>query len=900
MASVKMSTSGSTSVIKITADVTEHDTWGSSRDVTLNIYVQRVDFTGGTDIRYTVSGGISDSGSVATYGSPVEICSERMTVNVSSSGSASISSITVNANCSTGSGNKSASATITGFNLTTDDDDDDDDGGDSGGSSGSTFYSVYLNNGGYTWDYFPSNNELRKYKNTPLDLPQPYRNSTNDNQSFIITGIANGGNNNTTLSATKNIITSYTFNGWRDTTDGTIWQVQYNHNSGTTLTATQTSSQSTTYNNNTLSLLSKPTRSSGSETFTVIYNGNGGTVNRYSDNATRTVNYNFAYWCSNSTGDGTRYTDSTSFNDSTSVYAIWNISSDNTTTINLPTATREGYNFLGWGESVSSEYCITDSYTPTSNITLYAQWVAKDDIVYTINHHIKDVGTNTYSLHLSENRVANADSVLTLSNLITNIDGFVYKEGKVNGSIVSTVTVKSDGSLVINLYYTRNTYTVSLIKTSDIQSVNGAGVYEHGASVTIEAIFDNDVYYFSKWSGDFIITDNTNPTTFIMPTQNVSLIPEVEYNLYTITYDGNDGNNIPSSGTKRYGFSYQISNLIPVKSGYTFMGWSISNDDIVTYKPGDIYTDNTSITLYAVWSAISYTILYNGNGATDNNPGIEYKQYGTDYQISNLIPVKSGYTFMGWSISNDNIATYQPGDMYTDNTSITLYAIWKINTYTNRINHLLRGFKNNDGNAESNTCYLMKSETFTNTYKLAINLNTDNALSDIPNGFILNNQFGHVNENDGIIYYNMGKTIYQEDSDMTFNFYYDPIDYSINYSLNGGNNNSNNPATYNILYGVTLAKANKPGSRFGNWTDNTNNVITGINEGKDATFTDTISLQNELATRTTGSITVNANWETLGSTTIPGIGTYQCFICHNEEWVLYAPHIVKDGVWEPY
>ena len=77
-------------------------------------------------------------------------------------------------------------------------------------------------------------------------------------------------------------------------------------------------------------------------------------------------------------------------------------------------------------------------------------------------------------------------------------------------------------------------------------------------------------------------------------------------------------------------------------------------------------------------------------------------------------------------------------------------------------------------------------------------------------------------------------------------------------------------------------------------------MITGINEGKTAVFTDMTNLQTELATRHTGSISVYANWDSLGSTEIPNVGSYQCFIYRNGEWVLCAPHIVKNGVWEPY
>ena len=1058
MASVKMSTSGNTSVIDITADVIEHDTWGSTREVTVSIYVQRVDFTGGTDIRYTVSGGMSDSGSVATYGSPVEIASETMTVSVNSSGYASLSTITVNANCSTGSGNRSASATISGLYLTSDDDDEE--GGSSGGGGGSstpTEYRISLYDGGYIWDYFPSNTTLYQQDGKSISLPQPYRNpTTSSTETFTITGKANGGNNNTTLTATKTNTTTYTFDGWYDRDYNKTHTTSYDDDHNANLYAKQSSNQTSSYSNNTLGLLTKPTRSPANETFTINYNGNGGTSTKSSDTATRQVNYEFAYWCSDSSGNGTRYTDTASFTSNSEVYATWTITSDNVTTINLPTATRQGYTFLGWAETPSSEYFITNTYTPSNSVTLYAQWATKDDIVYTINHHIKNVGNNTYTNYLTQNKTGSTGATIVLQDLKLDIEGFTYKEGKVDGVTTISTTIKSDGTLAINLYYNRNTYTVSIAEPLNVQDVTGSGVYEYEASVTTEVIFDTRMYHFSKWiSSISSLNITSNPGSFIMPAENVSLTPEVEYNTYriefngngddgtgytpsmqmvidtpktlssngyyrpgyrfigwntkqdgsgrsftdgqtvtnlvydhkgtitlyaqwsantfnityigngginiplsetkqydviynisntipsrdgynfmgwstsnggeieyqpgssynenadltlyaiwsinsyTITYNGNGGSNIPSTGTKDHNITYTISTTIPSKNGYNFMGWATTNGGNVVYQPGDKYTGNNSLQLYAVWSAISYTITYNGNGGS-NVPNKGTKYYGVDYTISSIIPIKDGYKFMGWATTIDGVVTYQAGDTYSNDNALSLYAIWSIDTYTNTINHLLRGFVNGEGNAESGTCYLLKSETFTNTYKLAINLGTYNAIPNIPNGITLHPQFCHVNENGGITYYNMGSTIYQQDSNMTFNFYYDPVEYPITYNLNGGNNNTSNPATYNILYGVTLEKPNKPGSRFSKWTDNKNVSITGINEGKTATFIDTNELQIELASRRIGAVSVYASWDSLGSTNIPNVGTYQCFIYRNGEWVLCAPHIVKNGAWEPY
>jgi uncharacterized repeat protein (TIGR02543 family) len=49
----------------------------------------------------------------------------------------------------------------------------------------------------------------------------------------------------------------------------------------------------------------------------------------------------------------------------------------------LPTPTRTGYSFKGWGTSSTATSGITGSYTPSKNITLYAIWAPNHINIYT-------------------------------------------------------------------------------------------------------------------------------------------------------------------------------------------------------------------------------------------------------------------------------------------------------------------------------------------------------------------------------------------------------------------------------------------------------------------------------------------------------------------------------------
>lgn len=141
----------------------------------------------------------------------------------------------------------------------------------------------------------------------------------------------------------------------------------------------------------------------------------------------------------------------------------------------------------------------------------------------------------------------------------------------------------------------------------------------------------------------------------------------------------------------------------PVASNGTFTGWQASNGTV--YQPGDSVTYyNTTGTNQAYLgifhpagtvnssgssggstnppvnppSTTTFSLAFYGNGGTgvpspvtSQGAGYVTIPYGT--------PVRTGYTFKGWSTSAYGSAQYQAGNSYYLSSNATLYAVWEAN-----------------------------------------------------------------------------------------------------------------------------------------------------------------------------------------------------------------------------
>ena len=76
----------------------------------------------------------------------------------------------------------------------------------------------------------------------------------------------------------------------------------------------------------------------------------------------------------------------------------------------------------------------------------------------------------------------------------------------------------------------------------------------------------------------------------------------------------------------------------------------------------------------------SYKVSYNANGGS-GAPGAQTKWYGENLTLSSTKPTRTGHSFQGWATSSGGSVAYASGASYTGNAALTLYAVWRANTY---------------------------------------------------------------------------------------------------------------------------------------------------------------------------------------------------------------------------
>ena len=180
---------------------------------------------------------------------------------------------------------------------------------------------------------------------------------------------------------------------------------------------------------------------------------------------------------------------------------------------------------------------------PAYNVTLTLTGVL-DEAVYTVRHWkqkttgiASDHDDKNYELTETETKKAQIGSKVTPA--VKTYTGF-------DSPKTQTKAVTADGKMVIDYYYERHLYNVTLNAGTGIEKTTGGGSYRYGQSVTIDAAV-KEGYHWLNWKGNYKggsggeQTVDAKKFVFTMPAGNVTMTANAEANKYTIHFDPNGG-----------------------------------------------------------------------------------------------------------------------------------------------------------------------------------------------------------------------------------------------------------------------------------------------------------------------------------------------------------------------
>ena len=469
------------------------------------------------------------------------------------------------------------------------------------------------------------------------------------------------------ISADGTILASAnTFTG--DTTLYAQWtaityQVKYNGNGAT--------SGSMSNSSHTYDAAKNLTKNAYGRAYTVTYNYNY----TGSSNTTATATSTFNGWAESSEGTK-KYNDQQSVTNLSStqgavvnLYAKWTLG-----TVTLPTPTRTGYTFGGWYKESSCTNKIGDAgatYTPSSNITLYAKWTANTyQVKYNGNGATSgSMSNSSHTYDVAKNLTKNA-----YSRAYTVTYNYNYT-GSSNTTATATATfngwaTSASGSKVYN-----DQQSVTNLRTT-------SGTYEIFANWTLGTVTlpspTRTGYTFGGWYKESSCTNKVgNGGATYTPSSNTTLYAKWTINQYTATFDANGGSTAnPQTITKDYGS--QLGTLpTTTRAGYQFNGWYTAKSGGTKISTTTTLTSN--VTYYAQWTIINYTVTYDANGGSTASPQSVTRTYNQD--LGTLATTsRTGYTFDGWYTAKSGGTKATTTTKITSN--VTLYAHWTIKQYT--------------------------------------------------------------------------------------------------------------------------------------------------------------------------------------------------------------------------
>jgi uncharacterized repeat protein (TIGR02543 family) len=400
-------------------------------------------------------------------------------------------------------------------------------------------------------------------------------------------------------------------------------------------------------------------------------------------------------------------------------------------TVKLENPVKPGYQFLGWNtEQDGTGTTVTEIPAGSSGAkTFYARWTPLEQS-YEIHHMLQTLNGNAYEDKDTVTAKAYTGTEVTIGTAQSRVyEGFTFDTSKTDDS---KGTIPGEGTLVLKLYYSRNSYAVTFESgtgdTVETQNIAYEGKVAKPSELTKVGYqftgwyltgdpsrlwnFDNDVVtgttelragyqfagYYDRTEGgtQYYNADGSSAKTWDK-TEDSTLYAHWTANSYQVTFDANGGEGSMNAEDFTYGEAKALTQNTFTRTGYTFAGWATTaNAGEAEHEDGknvsNLTTEqNGTVNLYAVWKPVVYMVIFNSNGADGGNMENQTFTYDTAASLRGNGYTKTGYHFLGWAKTASAQVTYTDGASVNNLTAtaddrITLYAVWEANTYTVRFN----------------------------------------------------------------------------------------------------------------------------------------------------------------------------------------------------------------------
>ena len=343
----------------------------------------------------------------------------------------------------------------------------------------------------------------------------------------------------------------------------------------------------------------------------------------------------------------------------------------------LPTPTRQGYDFLGWftAQTDGAQVREDDRVTITAGQTLYAHWTA-GAVDYTVKHYQQNIEDNEYTEVEADRQTLSGITNQTTAAAAKTYTGFTAQA-------VTQQTIKADSSTVVEIYYDRLTYTVTWMNGENTLKTDTGVKYGAKAAYTGTKPTKTETGHTCIFTGWNTAADGSGAawTDSVTVTGNVIWYAQFSSTAKTYTIDYRNMNGLSNPNPEQYTYGETVTlQSPPSRTGYTFVGWY--GDWSCTGSPvtGISATDTGNKTFYALWTANTYTVSFDANGG-DVTPDSMTVTYNGNYSGLPTL-TRTGYTFNGWFTAAEG------GQQVTASTKVqitadqTLYAHWTVKSYT--------------------------------------------------------------------------------------------------------------------------------------------------------------------------------------------------------------------------